>query len=148
MKYLLTFLALTLSLHAAENPYEKITTRNAFDLTDKQPAPVLPPVKTILAPTVFLTGITKWNGVRKIHLVLRKTGEPDRFVSLRANEKQYDIELKKILNDSVLVSNDGTDQLLNFENNRLPTVITKKPAPKSSPSSRSSGRSSITVFIQ
>lgn len=139
MKYLLSFFALTLSLHAAENPYEKINNRNAFDLTGEKPAPILPPVSAILPPNVFLTGITKWNGVRKIHLVLKKTGEPDRFVSLRTNEKQYDIELKKILNDAVLISSGGTNQVLSFENNRLPTVITKKPTPKSTSSSRSSG---------
>jgi hypothetical protein len=135
MKYLSFLFALTLSLHAAENPYEKISARNAFDLTDKQPAPTLPPVKTVLAPTVFLTGITKWNGVKKIHLVLKKSGEPDRFVSLRINEKQHNIELKKILNDSVLVSSGGTSQLLSFENNRLPTIVTKAPPVKKTSSS-------------
>ena len=122
---------------AGENPYESITERNAFELTDKEFAPILPPVKEILAPSIFLTGISRWKGTQKVHLVLRKTGEPDKFVSLATNEKQYNVELKEILHDSALVSSDGDDKLLSFENNGLPTIVTKAaPAKKASSSSR------------
>ena len=118
-KTLLLFLAFAFHAHGEtnRNPYQKITERNAFELTDKEPAPPLPPAEKIVAPSIFLTGISRWKGTQKVHLVLRKTGEPDKFVSLGVNEKQYDIELKKILLDSAIISSDGDDQLLSFEKN-------------------------------
>ena len=136
-KILSLFLAFVFNAYGGtnENPYQKITERNAFELTDKEPAPPLPPVEKILAPSIFLTGITRWKGTNKVHFVLRKAGEPDKFVSLETNEKQYDIELKKILRDAVLVSTDGNNKLLSFENNGLPTIITKPAATKKSSSS-------------
>ena len=93
-KILSLFLAFVFNAYGGtnENPYQKITERNAFELTDKEPAPPLPPVEKILAPNIFLTGISRWKGTNEVHLVLRKTGEPDKFVSLGVNEKQYDIE--------------------------------------------------------
>jgi len=136
-KILSLFLAFVFNAYGGtnENPYQKITERNAFELTDKEPAPPLPPAEKILAPNIFLTGISRWKGTNKVHLVLRKTGEPDKFVSLGVNEKQYDIKLKKILRDAVLVSTDGNNKLLSFENNGLPTIITKPATAKRSPSS-------------
>ena len=127
MKPILILIALALSAYAEENPYEAITERNAFDLTDKKPVPTLPPVKKILAPSVFLTGITRIDGIKKVHFVLRKAGDQDKFVSLATNEKQYNIELKKILNDSAYISNNGETNLLSFEKNSLPTTVTKAP---------------------
>ena len=136
-KTLLLFLAFVFNAYGGtnENPYQKITERNAFELTDKDPAPPLPPVEKILAPSIFLTGITRWKGTNKVHFVLRKAGEPDKFVSLGENEKQYNVKLKKILRDTVLVSTNGNDKLLSFENNGLPTIITKPAAAKRSSSS-------------
>jgi len=133
-KTLLLFLAFAFHAHGEtnRNPYQKITERNAFELTDIEPAPPLPPAKKILAPSIFLTGISRLKGTQKVHLVLRKTGEPDKFVSLAINEKQYDIELKKILQYTALISSDGDDKLLNFEKNGLPTTITKR-APQKDP---------------
>ena len=81
MKPILILLALALSAYAEENPYESIAERNAFNLTDKKPAPTLPPVKKILAPSVFLTGITRIDGIKKVHFVLRKAGDQDKFIS-------------------------------------------------------------------
>jgi hypothetical protein len=83
-----------------------------------------------------LTGITRLNGVEKIHFVLRKSGDPDKFVSLATDEKQYKIELKKILEYSAYISNNGKLELLSFEKNSLPTIITKKATEKKSSSSR------------
>jgi len=123
-KLLLIFFAV--SLHAGEtNIYQSITKRNAFELTSETPRPILPPVSEILRPSVFLTGITRFNGIRKIHLVLRKAGEPDKFVSLAINEKQHNVELKKIYKNSALISNNESEQLMSFKNNGLPTIITK-----------------------
>jgi len=125
MKKLLLIL-FAVGLHAEEtNMYQAIVKRNAFELTAEQPKPTLPPVAEILRPSAFMTGMTLLNGVRKIHLVLRKTGESDKFVSLAANEKQDNIELKKIYKNSALVSNDGASQLLSFDKNSLPTIIAK-----------------------
>mgnify|MGYP003656179584 CR=1 FL=1 len=135
MKYFLIFLLLTAPLYGADNPYSPITDRNAFELTSKEPAPALPPVEKILAPSVFLTGITRWKGTNKVHLVLRKAGENDKFVSLATNERQYNIELKKVLEDSVLIEANGSNKLLSFKTNGLPTVVTKAPAAKKTSSS-------------
>ena len=123
-----TLFSLIASLNGQEtNVYESIVKRNAFNLTEEAPMKILPPVSEILAPNVYLTGITRLNGVRKAHLVLRKTGDPDKFVSLAANERQYNIELKKILEDSAYISTNGQHRLLSFEKHALPTIITKSP---------------------
>ena len=137
-KLILLFFAV--SLQAGEtNIYESIVKRNAFDLTAEQPKPVLPSVAEILKPSIYLTGLTHFKGVRKVHLVLKRAGEPDKFVSLAINTKQYNVELKKINKDSALVSNNGQDQLLSFENNSFPTTIIKA-APPSPPKKESSER--------
>ena len=123
-----TLFSLIASLNGQEtNVYESIVKRNAFNLTEEAPMKILPPVSEILAPNVYLTGITRLNGVRKAHLDLRKTGDPDKFVSLAANERQYNIELKKILEDSAYISTNGQHRLLSFEKHALPTIITKSP---------------------
>jgi type II secretory pathway component PulC len=144
MKPILILLALALSAYAEENPYESITERNAFNLTDKKPTPTLPPVKKILAPSVFLTGITRIDGIKKVHFVLRKAGDQDKFVSLATNEKQYNIELKEILNDSAYISNNGETNLLSFKTNSLPTMVTKAAPKLMSRSSSSKGKDSKT----
>ena len=137
MKHFLIFLLLTAPLYGVDNPYSPITERNAFELTSKEPVPILPPIEKILAPNVFLTGITRWKGTNKVHFVIRKGGEPDKFVSLGTNERQYNIELKKILKDSVIITANGNTQLLNFKTNSLPTIVTKTATTKKpSPSSR------------
>ena len=128
-KLILLFFAV--SLQAGEtNVYESIVKRNAFGLTAEQPIPVLPPATKILKPNVYLTGLTHFKGVRKVHLVLRPIGEPDKFISLATNEKQYNVELKKINKDSALILNNGHEELMSFENNGLPTIVTKAPAKK------------------
>lgn len=131
----LFLLLFSFSVFAESNPYDEISARNAFDLTSEKLAPILPPITDIIAPTIFLTGITSWNGVRKIHLVLRRTGEPDKFVSLRENESQYNIGLMRILPNSATVSINGKQETINFERNSFPAIVTKKPAPKSAPTS-------------
>ena len=128
-KLILLFFAV--SLQAGEtNVYESIVKRNAFGLTAEQPIPVLPPAAKILKPNVYLTGLTHFKGVRKVHLVLRPIGEPDKFISLATDEKQYNIELKKINKNSALILNNGHEELMSFENNGLPTIVTKAPAKK------------------
>ena len=130
MKNLVIFLLFVVSLRGADNTYSSIAERNAFELTSEKPIAILPPVREILAPSIFLTGITRWKGTNKVHLVLRKAGENDKFVSLGKNERQYNIELKKVLEDSVLIEANGTNKLLSFETNGLPTIVTKAPTAK------------------
>ena len=132
---LITFFVVSVSAQEAKQ-YQLITKRNAFELMSEAPKPILPPVSEILRPNIFLTGITRFNKVRKIHLVLRNPGEPDKFISLAINEKQYNIELKNIYKNSALVLNNGNQQLVSFESNALPTIV-KKPAPTKESSSRS-----------
>ena len=137
-KLILLFFAV--GLQAGEtNVYESIVKRNAFDLTAEQPIPVLPPAAEILKSNVYLTGLTHFKGVRKVHLVLKRAGEPDKFVSLATDEKRYNVELKKINNNTILISNNGQDQLVSFENNSLPTTIIKT-APPTPPKKESSER--------
>ena len=141
--FIIVFFTIFTHLYSEEtNEYQRISQRNAFDLTTEIPKPILPPVAEILRPSVFMTGMTRFNGVRKIHLVLRKAGEPDKFVSLAANEKQYNVELKKIYKNSALISNDGASQLLSFEKNSLPTIITKAAAKLSKSSEKDKRESS------
>ena len=135
MKNLVIFFLFAVSLRGADNTYSSIAERNAFELTSEKPIAILPPVREILAPSIFLTGITRWKGTNKVHLVLRKAGESDKFVSLRINEKQYNVELKKVLEDSVLIEADGSNKLLSFKTNGLPTIVTKAPAAKKTSSS-------------
>ena len=135
LSLLIIFFAVSVCAEEAKQ-YQSIAKRNAFQLMSEAPKPILPPVSEILRPNIFLTGITRFNGVRKIHLVLRKAGEPDKFVSLATNEKQYNIELKKIYKNSALISSNGNEQLMSFENNGLPTIITKPQPAKKEPSSR------------
>ena len=132
---LITFFAVSVSAQEAKQ-YQLITKRNAFELMSEAPKPILPPVSEILRPNIFLTGITRFNKVRKIHLVLRNSGQPDKFISLAINEKQYNVELKNIYKNSALVLNNGNQQLVSFESNALPTIV-KKPAPTKESSSRS-----------
>jgi len=136
---ILCFLGAASPLEGQEtNLYQKIAKRNAFGLTTEQPKPVLPSVAEILKPNLYLTGITRFKGVRKVHLVLKRAGEPNKFVSLAINTKQYNIELKKINKNTVLISNNGHNELLSFENNSLPTIISKAAPPKRESSSKSS----------
>jgi hypothetical protein len=129
------------SLDSGEtNIYQSITKRNAFDLTDSLPVLTLPPATNILSPSVFLTGISRLNGVRKVHLVLKKRGELNKYVSLATDQKQYNIKLNKIFNYSVEITNNGVPTLLSFEKNGLPTTITK-PAVKPTERSRYSRES-------
>jgi hypothetical protein len=121
----------------AENPYSPIIKRNAFNLTSETTKPILPPVSEILAPDIFLTGITRHGKIKKAHLVLKgKSSMPSHFLSLSKGGKKYDVELLKIERDSVLVVNSGIKQLLTFKDNSLPTVVLKVPSVGRSSSSK------------
>ena len=137
-KLILLFFAV--SLQAGQtNIYESIVKRNAFNLTAELPTPIPPPAAEVLKSNVYLTGLTYFKGVRKVHLVLKRAGKLDKFMSLALLDSQEGVELKKISNNTVLISNNGQDQLVSFENNGLPTTITKI-APPALPKKESSER--------
>ena len=161
MKKILALLLLVFALgvsadtNKVENPYLSIVKRNAFELTDSLPVPILPPATNILSPNVFLTGITRLNSVRKVHLVLKRGGELNKYVSLAVDQKQYNIKLNKILNDSAKITNNGVPTLLSFEKNKLPSTITKSaaksPGKPSSPKkvpSRGSRSEDIAKYLE
>jgi hypothetical protein len=126
----------------AENPYQIISKRNAFELTTDSPAFILPPITSILPPDpVYLTGITRHHSP-KAYLALKVSGSAtNKFLSLSEGEKQDNITIIKILKKSVLIDNRGTKQHLTFKTHGLPTVILKAPTVKtSSKGSKSSSK--------
>ena len=52
------------------------------------------------------------------------------------NEKQHNVELKKIYKNSALISNNGSEQLMSFKNNGLPIIVTKPQLTKKESSSK------------
>mgnify|MGYP003658235040 FL=1 len=113
------FFLLSANLAGQEtNIYQSIAKRNAFNLTGSAPIKTLPPAASILAPDVFLTGITRFNNTNKVnqvHLVLKKIGEPDKFISLIENQTRNGIHLKKIGKNSAFITLDGENRLLSFK---------------------------------
>ena len=142
----LFILLFSVTLVAEENPYSRINTRNAFDLTESR----LPPASEILnveTPKIelFLTGVTRWRGDTKAHLYSKDL--PNKYLSLKAGEQSGGGKVLSVSRDGVRVNNNGTEQVLTFASNRLkttiisvkgkPTVI-KKDGKESSSRSRSS----------
>jgi hypothetical protein len=129
MKKIILCLLVSSTLYAQENPYAGITTRNAFELTISEVKPILPPVAEILRPTVFLTGISRYGKIYTAHLALKgKLPSDNEFLSLRSGEKQHNIKMLKIKGDSVFISNNGSEQVLTFKNNGLPSIVLKSPS--------------------
>jgi hypothetical protein len=142
MKKFFLYFLLALSVCAEENPYLSITERNAFELMGETAQPILPPVSEILRPSVFLTGITHHQRIYKGHLVLKGTPpEPDKFLSLCRGQQKHNIKVLEIKKNSVVISNNGVEQLLTFKDNGLPTVVLKSPSGKRPSSEKSEKRS-------
>lgn len=142
MKKIILCLLVSSTLYAEENPYAGITTRNAFELTLSEAKPILPPAAEILRPTVFLTGISRYGKIYTAHLVLRGNLSADNeLLSLRAGEKQYNIKMLNIKGDSVFISNNGSEQVLTFKDNSLPSIALKAPSVKRSSAERDEKRS-------
>jgi hypothetical protein len=141
-RFFLIFVAA--SAIAAENPYDSISERNAFNLTIENTQPILPPVSTILGPDldIFLTGTATRDQVKNAYFALKFKGELDyHYISLKVGEKQKGIELLEVSKDSVLIVNNDSKQYLTFKTNSFPTVVLKVPSVKSpSRSSKSSSK--------
>ena len=133
----------------AENPYQVISERNAFNLTVENTQPILPPVSTILGPDfdIFLTGTATRNQVKNAYFALKFKGELDyHYISLKIGEKQKGIELLEVSKDSVLIVNNDSKQYLTFKINSFPTVVLKVPSVKSPSRSSKSSKSSSKDF--
>ena len=121
MKYLFILL-FSVVVVAEENPYSPISKRNAFELTD-----ALPPASEILnlieTPKIelFLTGVTRWRGVTKVHLYSKDL--PNKYLSLKAGEESGPVKVLTISRDAVKLLNDGEEQVLTFTSNRLKTTV-------------------------
>ena len=131
MKYLLLFLALTLSLSASENPYEVIVKRNAFTLLNEAPSkfqlpkiPMKPPVQ------LYLTGIMNYRGQTNVYLFSKDINK--RFLTLNTNTRtDSGVTLLSVEKGLVEVNNNGVIEILSFESHKLPSVL--PPLPKGSP---------------
>lgn len=142
MKKLILCALISSTAYAQENPYEGIPQRNAFDLTSETAKPILPPVAEILRPTVFLTGITHHQTIYQAHLVSRSSSPlSSRFLSLSPGEQKDNIKVIKITKSSVVISNNGSKELLTFKDNGLPTVRLSSSSEKRSSSGKSEKRS-------
>jgi hypothetical protein len=122
----------------AENPYQVISERNAFNLTAENTQSILPPVSTVLGPDfdIFLTGTATRNQIKNAYFALKFKGELDyHYISLKIGEKQRGIELLEVSKDSVLIANSDSKQYLTFKTNSFPTVVLKVPSVKSPPRS-------------
>lgn len=120
------FFLLSANLASQEtNIFQGIVKRNAFNLTEPAPIKTLAPATNILESDIYLTGISRFNGINKVHLVVKKRGEPDKFVSLLENQTQNGVQLKKIGKNSAFITSNGQHKLLSFEKHSLPTTFTK-----------------------
>tara|TARA_R110000824_G_scaffold176629_2_gene355690 strand:- start:2491 stop:3162 length:672 start_codon:yes stop_codon:yes gene_type:complete len=128
--------------YGEDNLYEAISQRNAFDLTTETIKPILPPVAEILRPIVFLTGITRHQHMHQAHLVLKEVSPlASAFLSLSPGQQKDNVKVIEIKKNSVVISNNGSKELLTFKGNGLPTVRLSSPSKKHSSSKKDDKRS-------
>ena len=120
MKYLFILL-FSVVVVAEENPYSPISKRNAFELTDALPPGEI--LNLIETPKIelFLTGVTRWRGVTKVHLYSKDL--PNKYLNLKAGEESGPVKILTISRDAVKLLNDGEEQVLTFTSNRLKTTV-------------------------
>ena len=105
-----------------ENPYNGIVERNGFELTEA--AQVLLPVATLPLADVYLTGIARKDKIYIAYMVIKDKGQ-NKFLGLREGEKKGEVEVMKIIKDTVFISYNGILQELTFKQNSFPSLITK-----------------------
>ena len=126
MRYLVFILLSALTVFG-ENPYNQIAKRNAFDLTEKKPSAILPPVHLVLTD-VYLTGVVRKAKIYTAYMVIKRTTQ-NKFLGLGEGQQKDGIKVIKITNDTVFISRNGILQELTFKKNRLPSFVAKV-APK------------------
>ena len=122
MRYLVFILLSALTVFG-ESPYDQIVKRNAFDLTEKKPSAILPPVHLVLTD-VYLTGIVRKAKIYTAYMAIKGTTQ-NKFLGLREGEQKDGIKVIKITKDTVFISRKGTLQELTFKQNSLPSTVTK-----------------------
>ena len=122
MRYLVFILLSALTVFG-ENPYDQIAKRNAFDLTEKKPSAILPPVHLVLTD-VYLTGIARKAKIYTAYMAIKGTAQ-NKFLGLKEGQQKDGIKVIKITKDTVFISRNGILQELTFKQNRLPSFIAK-----------------------
>lgn len=123
MKRLLIFL-FAVTVYAEDNQYTAINKRNAFNLGKD----TLPPVTILLPPKapaieLYLTGIVTWRGQTNAYMYSKDL--PNKYLNLKIGQELYGIKLLTVSKSKILVNNNGVNQTLSFDNNRLKTTVTK-----------------------
>lgn len=125
------FLSLIIALNGqGTNTYSSIVNRNAFNLTEEKEASVLPPATNILSGDIYLTGITKLNNVQRVHLVVKRLGASDKYVSLLEKQIKEGVRLERIGLNNAFISDNGRYKLLSFKKHALPSIVSKSSMPK------------------
>ena len=131
MKYLITFLALAVSVNA-ESKYDQIHKRNAFALLDKVPSKVeVPPLLAKPPVKLNLTGIITRGGITNVYLFSKDI--PKRYLSLSTKRRtDSGVTLLSVARGLVKVDNNGMTEMLSFDTHKLPSIVTL-PALKTTP---------------
>jgi len=112
----------------SENPYRRLTLRNAFGIKPPpEPAPDVPVVVSNppVALPIFVTGFSLLKGVKKVYLVVNRPGSkaPEYFTAAEGEEfdgfQVLSIDAKK---ETVKVMNAGAEATLDFKNNGMKPV--------------------------
>ena len=106
-----------------ENPYNGIVERNGFELTADKPTQILPPVHLVLTD-VYLTGVARKAKIYTAYMAIKGTTQ-NKFLGLREGQQKDGIEVIKITKDTVFISRNGILQELTFQQNSLPSTVTK-----------------------
>jgi hypothetical protein len=148
MRYVF-FIFLSVLTVFGDNPYSGIVERNAFELTAEKPTQVLPPIATLPLTSVYLTGIARKDKIYTAYMAIKDKTQ-NKFLGLREGEKKDEVEVVKIMRDTVFISYNGVLQELTFKQNSFPSIVTKVAAKpntkdKRGERGRSSGSSQRTV---
>jgi hypothetical protein len=112
----------------SENPYRRLTLRNAFGIKPPpEPAPE-PPVAVSNPPValpIFVTGFSLLQGVKKVYLVVNRPGS--KAPEYHAAREGEEFDGFQVLNidpkmETVKVMNAGTKATLDFKNNGMKPV--------------------------
>lgn len=111
-----------------ENPYRRLTLRNAFGIKPPpEPQPEVPVVVSNppVALPIFVTGFSLLKGVKKVYLVVNRPGSkaPEYFTAAEGEEfdgfQVLSIDPRK---ETVKVMNAGAEATLDFKNNGMKPV--------------------------
>jgi len=122
MRYLVFILLSALTVFG-ESPYNQIAKRNAFDLTEKKPSAILPPAHLVLTD-VYLTGVARKAKIYTAYMAIKGITQ-NKFLGLKEGQQKDGIEVIKITKDTVFISRNGILQELTFQQNSLPSTVTK-----------------------